>query len=547
MSRPLARRGQNLVLMALTMLLVTLMVMVTLGISQRVRENHELQNVADMAAYSTAVMNARAYNAISIVNRLEVSFWVAQAADQSLISWASYARGLINEGQVLLDYVKGQAQANPADVDVDGDGIPDANSCSGMANNAQAAWDMLDVRRRAMVSAWQGLDVPAGNESRDIQGTIGMLRGYTRSGPGGPWRCVGYRGACGQLFEDLDAQRLVWAIVGNAGVQSVAILPRGGKVSNEEVDCTKRVGGLCPLDSSWNDNMWDAAMGSRGNSFVTSRGIEPPRVRAAFSAVTAAYPEFNFGPGAPTGSAYWSASTGGPLSPPHPERFNSTVAWGDDHGTLQLVASGGGNCNFTTPAFPVLAGVRSTHIDDGSDQHQWLPTYNNALGTNVDNTDPTDVHTMGSCQPLCPSVWVRAVGWRPGGGAQDAYGVPKSMVVLERDLTTLERPWDLNFRFGFKQGAPTTGFDNRGEVAAGVDISKARVVGTGITYYHRQWHWQEHPNLLNPFWRATLAPSNVDLQGNPAATNPTDLESAATPAGRTTYRALVNAGYKGFN
>src|SRR2546430_4144776 len=46
-------------------------VLITLGLSQRIRENHELNNLADAAAYSSAVVNARAFNNIAIINRLD--------------------------------------------------------------------------------------------------------------------------------------------------------------------------------------------------------------------------------------------------------------------------------------------------------------------------------------------------------------------------------------------------------------------------------------------------------------------------------------------
>jgi len=89
-----APRGQNLVLLALTMLFLALMVTMTLGLGLRIRQKHELQNLADAAAYSNAVMEARAFNNMALINRLQVSYWVAMAADESLISWTGYARGM---------------------------------------------------------------------------------------------------------------------------------------------------------------------------------------------------------------------------------------------------------------------------------------------------------------------------------------------------------------------------------------------------------------------------------------------------------------------
>ena len=64
---------------------------------------------------------------------------------------------------------------------------------------------------------------------------------------------------------------------------------------------------------------------------------------------------------------------------------------------------------------------------------------------------------------------------------------------------------------------------------------------TAIVYYHRhgqgQSGWQEFPNLLNPFWRATLAPADVDG-------SPRDVSTAISGTG---WNALLSNGYKGIH
>ena len=68
-----------MVLFALTMLLLTLMVLLTLGISTRVKEKMEVQQVADAAAYSTAVVTSRTINSMALLNRSHVAIMVALA------------------------------------------------------------------------------------------------------------------------------------------------------------------------------------------------------------------------------------------------------------------------------------------------------------------------------------------------------------------------------------------------------------------------------------------------------------------------------------
>jgi hypothetical protein len=44
-------------------------------------------------------------------------------------------------------------------------------------------------------------------------------------------------------------------------------------------------------------------------------------------------------------------------------------------------------------------------------------------------------------------------------------------------------------------------------------MPKLSAVANGIAYYHRRTAIGEPPNMLNPFWRATLVPGEVDSHG----------------------------------
>ena len=538
------RRGQNLVLMALTMLLLTLMVLGTLGIAQRVRENHELQTAADAAAYSSAVQNARGFNNIAILNRLQVSLWVAQAADESLMSWSSYARASINAAMNLL------LDARTAGANYDAP--RPARPCLGMRRDASEAIKMLNTVRTSMASQWVNLDVQAGREAKDIQSAISGLRAETRSLS--TKDCFGPRdGVCSVLFDERDTQQVAKRVVQDGNLDGVVVHTGGRSSSMREVDCSTAsifVGGVRPglcNDSDWSTNMLQAAMGSRGNSFVTARGVVPPRVAQALASVAAAYPEFSFSNPTPTGAGYWSSSG----TYDHAASPAGVYAYGDDHGTINLATSATGACpGFGGFTSPIVSWVKSTDLIDGADQHVWGPAYR-GIGQ-ADTTDPTQVHTMGDCTPLCPSVWVRAVGFKPANGDPvDAYGQPKVTVLLERDTSVLSRPWELNFRMRFAATGPMQRFDNRGHelhgAFAGLDIRKQYAYATGITYYHRKSHWEETPNLLNPFWRATLVASDVDRQGQPTQ-SPDDVEDALPGNWRkAAYRELVDNGFRGFH
>jgi hypothetical protein len=96
------------------------------------------------------------------------------------------------------------------------------------------------------------------------------------------------------------------------------------------------------------------------------------------------------------------------------------------------------------------------------------------------------------------------------------YGQPMGYTMVQRKYDPEERtdPWLFNFSYRF--GAETSTFNNRGTEVGGYDLTRQIAIAAGITYYHRSGgddlsRWREPPNLLNPFWRATLVPPATDL------------------------------------
>jgi hypothetical protein len=553
-------RGQNMVLLSLTMLVVTLMVLVTLGLSQRIRDNHELNNLADVSAYSSAVVNARAFNDVALLNRLQVSYWVSMAANESLISWTSYTRALWSATRgVLLSAAINETGPRP--------------DCKEMNDDIAQIEGLIKNDFMAYVAGWRDADNAAGKETRDIQDVISGLRQETRGNPP-----LGYPdGVRERLFQERAQQNVVSALVARSGLRDVTVAGSGNVgasyVSGREVgsfgldnltDCVSPQTGLCQ-DGQWSWNIVNAAMGSRGNPFVTGRGVLPPVIQAEWNRITAPNPpvanpgryhnsQYVVAGGVPLGSAYWAGSL------THASQVDLTFAWGDDHGTLNGSASHK-RCSGVATSVPVTAHVKTTDLDDLSDEHVWDPRSPDLEGS---DTQADVYHTVGSCVPFCPSVWVRSVTFLPDvpsldpDAAKDAYGQPKVEVMLVRDtsLTTARtNPWELNFKFGFTSAG--SAFDNRGRVlhhnSVGADlaIGSQSALATGMAYYHRKDTWLEFPNLLNPFWRATLVPADID-KGGKARADDDDVDTVlnARPSEAwqgAAYDALVAAGFKGLH
>ncbi|MFO0597252.1 MAG: Tad domain-containing protein [Myxococcaceae bacterium] len=538
-------RGQNLVLLALTMLFLALMVTMTLGLGLRIRQKHELQNLADAAAYSNSVMTARTFNDMAIVNRLEVSYWVALAADQSIISWTGYAHAMAN------------GVHNAAD------GILQSNCGKRLRPNVKNQVKNFRDDVRAYVLAelegpanatWRLADDNAGREALQIQGTVAGLRdeltdGVVSTNPGN---------LRSEFYRAVQAQQLTRQIIAASKLNDVEVIDTGAgsnpntaaKVSMREVDCDYGTGGnpalagdepagfgLC-LRGQMNETMLYAAMGSRGNPWVTGRGTVPGKVQQKLNQILRKYGAVGMTLGAPTGSGYWSDGLTDGNSP------TTTESWADDHGTVNVTA---GNC---AQSEDIKGHVKSTHLVLTNDEHEWTPTLN---GGDVDKK-PDVFHTMGDCTPLCPSVWVRTIGFKPSDVELDAWGQPKMVVALERDLAKNQWPWELHFDFPFSATGPAGQWDGRGQelhtrTGKGLSIRKQTALATGIAYYHRRYHWDEFPNLLNPFWRATLAPMDIDSTEGPvgAADVQRSLSAPEYRWQRDAFRTLTGAGFQGLH
>jgi hypothetical protein len=87
--KKLIRRGQTLVLLAMTVLLIALMVLMTLSLGAKVRDRMDLQTVADAAAYSNAIATARTMNSMAVMNRAMIAHTVSTIGAISLISYAT--------------------------------------------------------------------------------------------------------------------------------------------------------------------------------------------------------------------------------------------------------------------------------------------------------------------------------------------------------------------------------------------------------------------------------------------------------------------------
>lgn len=491
------RRGQTLVIFCLTLLLLVLMVTMTLSIGMKAKEKMEMQTVADAAAYSNAVATARTFNAISLMNRALMGHMVAMTGVESLISWAGYYRGSLQGARqayylAMVPYALLMACCIPAA------GCLDKCACATKAVlDITKTIDDLDKKDQQLNNTWKNIDKPAGYEARGLQissisqeqkALFSQLKTQLRSG---------------KLAESLTKLANQGSYEELEALPSRTINPRelGGNGGCNGAACDNREAGN-KLHFVY------AAMGSRGHEFLTGRNAAFP-IRSKLQSQLPQRDSITLL--TDTGSGYFPKN-----SKTHSaQTIDATEAWADDHGNMLLTFGRGqspcptSSIGFASPT----SEVRSTYDGESSDAHKWTGGQD----------DDAKHHTMGTCTN-CPGMWPMHMDYNSHlvDNTSDNWGQPKNYAVIQRDYSKRGAdkadPWNLAFRFRFTSSGAGTEFDNRGLklISTGDDISKATALSAGIAYYRRSGEaarWQEPPNFLNPFWRATLVSLHVDTEG----------------------------------
>lgn len=492
---PRVPRGQALVMLCLTMLLLTLMVCITLSFSTRVREKMETQSVADMAAYSSAVATARTFNSIALIRRAETAHLVAMTATMSLMSWTSMIRADLNATRVA-------AAGCPA---------------------AATALDSLNEANTTIQDKWNELDAKAGVQTLNIQ-ILAFYLAYTQ----------------GKLFERL--QKAVDGGPDSFSTQLTKLASQGSLYPTElragptPVSVTELI-----QATGGEDFGMDVALASRGYGFITQRqgpsdAVATGGILGALGDAGGSITTVNGG-----GSAYW----GNALDHGGNATDYTYFLFAEDHAQVQVTFPG--CAPFTVTA---RAGVRSTDQNDTTDDHWWYPA-TPVLGNADPGIEKQYRHTLLPCDDpkYCPNVFVAGLAYNTTDHSDDnLWAQPKLYSLVQRhykDRTGLDDPWNLHFNFVFSSSP--SGYDTRGlTTGGGTDISVQSALATGLAYYHRRGHWNEPPNLWNPFWRATLVAADVDASGDPRRMG-TDIPTTVGAPGAAAFNQLVLAGFKGIH
>lgn len=535
--RPELRRGQTLLLFALMSLVMVLMVCMTLAIGSRTKERMELQTLADAAAYSQAVATARSFNAISVMNRVQVAHAVSTLGTLSLISWSTlYAKHAQNAAKLFT------LMTIPYAVNAIINCIPPPKqpACSACrAGLAQGLINALLARRHARktrsklrqdVELFERETLPRWNAAVAIHAAQLQLLERTR-----------------KASSESGLGKSILAAAQVVAPTELSAVASGGEVTARELG-EAITDFKDPVDDPSQHHLGQMVMASRGHKFIRHRTHTGDwggwirdlawRSRTLFAggAIDAT---------SATGQGYYSETwTTSPSGRP-------VEALAHDAGgrtrTGYVRASKwfkhGGKCPSPLPAYPISAaigligrGVPMGSASVGPDRHQ-------ALGHDV-------THAMRTFPPF--------VDFNAGqlDDADNLYGQPKTVALLARDYDARRDPWELAVRFK-DDSAAADDFDLNKPQSYGARGAPSRqlALGTGVVYYHRYQFPDEPPNLFAPFWRAGLSRYTVDRPtlGTPREiVQRYDAEAGQLFTGEgvehaaDAYEALLREGYKGF-
>ena len=99
-------RGQAMPLAAVGIFAMTLGVLATLNLGQAVHQKIKLQNTADSAAYTLAAMEARTFNYIAFLNRVQIAHYNTAMVVQSYLTWVGFQVSIFGTAADLVQSVK---------------------------------------------------------------------------------------------------------------------------------------------------------------------------------------------------------------------------------------------------------------------------------------------------------------------------------------------------------------------------------------------------------------------------------------------------------
>jgi hypothetical protein len=529
-------RGQTLVLFTLTLLLLTVLVCMTLSMGSKIKERMELQTLADASAYSSAVATARAFNAVAVMNRVQVAHAVSTLGTLSLISWSTlYWKHADNAASLF------QMMAVPYAFNTVIQCLPPPKPLCGVCARGLAQTLALAVlstlhanetrsRLRRDSELFASETLPRWNAAQRIHDAQVELLARARERAGD--------GPAGLAQQYLAQANLV-------APDEVRVQPAGADVTERELS-EAVIDNATPRRGAEPHEIGHIVMGSRGHEFLRKRK-EGSKWDVLFSSDSLGFrSRVLFGGGhifyssSRDGKGYYAEQlTTNPSGRPYEARAHDGQSGRTRTAFVpaSLRYRNWVRCSSPLPALPIALAIGISGRGVGIGSANVSTNQHNGIGHNVQ-------HALQTFPPF--------VDFNGGqvADAQNLHGQPKVVTALSRDYVPGRDVWDLSLNFRFASE------DKRIDLSAGETFGGAPrqvAVGSGIVYYHRFQHSAEPPNMFAPYWRAGLTRFTVDRPdpGRPDrftfdAQTDTFLSGTGANDARSTLEHLRANGYVGW-
>ena len=475
---PRPRRGQTLVLAALSLLLLALMVALSFNISHALRGKTRLQQHSDAMAYSLAVLEARTFNYFAIGNRAIAASYVAMNSLHAYMAAASVTSEMLRAGQRNLQAIAVE------------EGALCALCLTGDCSHCPHAAEAVQVSRRfsskaeeydreikkadrkftqAVTALDQMMDALHASQQAVFLETSGALRTGTD--------------AHLTLLKQINAPEAsdLPGAVGllNVGELSCALDGMSCSIPGKPGNASRRTRALLMTEvANASRPSWTADRGVFVPYYLHPRFLED--LMSGIQEQGTSIP-FSHGGTAKTARSLDEVEGG-------PSRDNEgQVSAADEHGRLLTFWRDGA---WVSRYQVRLASGKSASAHEPRGGH----------------AEPHDTYEGAHVRDLasCAGRGNCFMKFRADKEACRDYGQPHVYVYLTQKLRVgdVQRaPWELNAqaRVSFKHGKQGT---------ARVDLAadEGAALSHALVYYHRLGDWREQPNLFSPFWRAKLHP-----------------------------------------
>jgi hypothetical protein len=479
MNRPRPHRhdgGQVLVLACVTLIVLALMLMLSFSLSNAIHEKIRIQSHADAAAYSTAILEARALNVAAYDNRamaalavttMSVHAWMAIASQSvRILSGASAAFQMVSN----LEKTLGAAHL--------------AHAAEAQAISGKYAAE-VDVYRDRILGREQDFN-------RTVETLSSALRAVQQH----------QQGVLEHVHEEL-------AKLGS-GAMLTALKDKNAahaEYTDPLLEANAREFACAVEGSSFDD---DCAPLVRSAQPPAAKTVRSTLARNAANAARGAF-DFNCGGGdcsQSTATAFQDRllelrNNRGTMTFPFTSQAfltegTSPVGAAND-GAKQARGVTDGQLLFTTwRCVPGFASLADTHVASDA-----------AGGSHAPGSVHSDAHSafLGLCKADDSPCFV---SFRASEHLADDFGQPSVYVGVRQQLWLTRGgqrgPWDLNDsgRASLQIGPQLETSISMRPRYDGSDLGFA--VAKAKVYFHQPKRWKTAPNLFDPFWRAKLHP-----------------------------------------